>query len=121
VDYAVGTDMMPNLRGAILFLEEVNEPPYKLDGMLRQLILAGSLRGIRGVALGDFLRCKPRPGRRELPAGQVLTDHLKPLGVPCLGGIPAGHGRRNLPLPLGALALLNGRAGRLVYEQGLVS
>lgn len=121
VDYAVGTDVMPKLRGAILFLEEVNEPPYKLDGMLRQLILAGSLKGIRGVALGDFLHCTPRPGRRELRAGQVLEDHLRPLGVPCLGGIPAGHARRNLPLPLGARALLNGRKGSLVYEQGLVS
>ncbi|MGH7682138.1 MAG: S66 peptidase family protein, partial [Candidatus Eiseniibacteriota bacterium] len=91
VDYAVGTGLLPTLRGAILFLEEVNEPPYKLDGMFRQLILAGSLRGLRGVALGDFLKCAPRPGRRELPARQVLEDHMGPLGVPCVGGFPAGH------------------------------
>ncbi len=119
--YAVGTPVMPSLRGSILFLEEVSEPPYKIDGMLCQLRLSKVLAGIRGVALGDFYRCKPKPGRRELPLRRVLVDHLEPLGVPVRTGIQAGHARRNLPFPLGARALLDGRRGRLVFEQGLVS
>ncbi len=120
VHYAIGTLLMPALRGALLFLEEVNEPPYKIDGMLCHLRLAGALRGVRGVALGGFHRCVPRPGRRELPLARVLRDHLGDLGVPVRGGIRAGHGRWNLPVPFGARAVLDSRRGRLVFAEGLV-
>ena len=119
--YATGTGFLPSLRGAIVLLEEVNEPPYKIDGMLTHLSLAGALRGVRGVALGSFVRCVPRPRHREQSLQQVLRDHLGKLEVPVVGGIAAGHGRRNLPLPLGARATLDGRRGRLVFEEGLVS
>lgn len=121
VDYAVGTATMPNLRGSILFLEEVNEPPYKIDGMLCQLSLAGAFRGLRGVVLGDFYRCLPRTKRPELTLAQVFEDHLRPVGVPVRGGVPSGHRRRNLPLPLGARARLDPKRGVLYFEQGLVS
>jgi muramoyltetrapeptide carboxypeptidase len=119
--YAVGTAALPRLRGAILFLEEVNEPPYKIDGMLCQLRLAGALRGVRGVALGGFHCCVPKPRHRELPLIRVLRDHLGRLDVPVRGGIRAGHGAWNLPVALGARAALDGRRGTLVYEEGLVS
>jgi muramoyltetrapeptide carboxypeptidase len=118
--YAIGTAMMPRLAGAVLFLEEVAEPPYKIDGMLCQLRLSGALRGVKGVALGSFERCVPRAGRRELPLRQVLRDHLGSLEVPVRAGLWAGHGRWNLPLALGARATLDPRRGRLVFEEGLV-
>ncbi|MBI4364369.1 MAG: LD-carboxypeptidase, partial [Candidatus Latescibacteria bacterium] len=121
VHYAAGTPFLPSLRGAILFLEEVNEPPYKIDGMLAHLDLAGALRGVRGAALGRFVHCVPRPGRRELPLRDVLLDHLGAGGAPVLMGLAAGHGRRNLPLPLGAKATLDPGRGCLVYDEGLVS
>jgi muramoyltetrapeptide carboxypeptidase len=121
LDYAIGTSVLPSLRGAILFLEEVREAPYKIDGMLCHLRLSRALAGIRGVALGDFYRCKPTPRRRELPLRQVFLDHFRPLGVPVRAGIKAGHAPLNLPFPLGARAVLDGRRGQLIFEQGLVS
>ena len=121
VDRAAGTEFLPSFRGAIVFLEEVNEPPYKIDGMLCHLSLAGAFRGARGIALGDFTGCVPRPGRRELRLGEVLDDHFGPLGIPAAGGVRAGHGKRNLPLPFGSTAVLDARKGCLVYEEGLVS
>ena len=121
VQHAVGTAYLPRLSGAILFLEEVNEPPYKIDGMLAHLALAGALRGIRGVALGSFTNCVAKAGHRELRLSRVLTDHLGALGVPLLGGIAAGHGRRNAPFASGARATLDPRHGLLVFEEGLVS
>ena len=119
VHYAAASGLLPPLRGKLLFLEEVNEPPYKIDGMLAVLRLGGWLRGVAGVALGDFLKCVPRPGRRELPLATVLRDHLGALGAPAWRGIRSGHGEPNLPLPLGAMATL--ARGRLTYEEGLVS
>jgi muramoyltetrapeptide carboxypeptidase len=121
VHHAAGTPFLPSLRGAILFLEEVNEPPYKIDAMLTHIALAGAFKGVRGVALGDFIHCVPKPRHRELALAQVLRDHLAGLGVPALGGLKAGHGKRNLPLPLGARATLDPRRGRLIFEEGLVS
>lgn len=121
LDYAIGTRAMPKLNGSILFLEEVSEPPYKVDGMLCHLRLSGVLRGVRGIALGDFYRCRPRSRRPELKLGDVLRDHIEPLGVPALAGIRAGHKRVNLPFPLGALASLDPRSGLLRFEEGLVS
>ena len=121
VHHAACTPFLPSLRGAILFVEEVNEPPYKIDAMLTHLLLAGVMRGVRGVALGDFIHCVPKPRHRELRLSQVLRDHLGGLGVPAQGGMRAGHGRRNLPLPLGARATLDPRRGRLVFQEGLVA
>ena len=121
VHHAACTPYIPSLRGAILFFEEVNEPPYKIDAMLTHISLAGSLRGIRGVALGSFIHCVPKPKHRELKLAQVLRDHLGGLGVPALGGIKAGHGRKNWALPLGARATLDSRRGRLIFEEGLVA
>jgi muramoyltetrapeptide carboxypeptidase len=99
----------------------VNEPPYKIDAMLAHLALAGVMRGLRGVAMGDFIHCVPKPKHRELRLRQVLEDHLGGLGIPAQGGMKAGHGRRNLPLPLGARATLDPRRGRLIFEEGLVA
>ncbi len=121
VHHASGTAFIPSFRGAIVFFEEVNEPPYKIDAMLAHLHLAGALRGIRGLALGSFIHCIPKPKHKELELGQVLRDHLGQLGVPVLGGMQAGHGRRNWALPLGARATLDPRRGRLIFEEGLVA
>ena len=121
VHHAACTAYIPSLRGAILFFEEVNEPPYKIDAMLTHIALAGALRGVRGMALGSFINCVPKPRHRELPLRQVLRDHIGVLGIPALGGMMAGHGRRNWPLPLGARATLDVRRGRLVFEEGLVA
>jgi muramoyltetrapeptide carboxypeptidase len=121
VNHAAGTPFLPSFRGAIVFFEEVNEPPYKIDAVLTHLSLADALRGTRGVALGSFINCVPKPKHRELRLSEVLRDRLGGLGVPVLAGLHAGHGRRNLPLPLGAHATLDPRRGRLTFDEGLVS
>ncbi len=119
--YAAMTNLTPSLRGSILFLEEVNEAPYRVDGLLAALQASGALAGIRGVAIGGFTNCVPQTGHRELPLRTVLRDHLAPLGVPVLMGIPAGHGGRNAPFPLGARATLDPRKSAVVFDEGLVS
>ena len=119
VHYAASAGYLPPLRGSILFLEEVNEPPYKVDGMLCALREGHWLRGVRGVVLGDFTRCVPRKGHHELTLRQVLEDHLGPLQAPAWSGLSAGHGVRNYPIPLGARARM--AKGRLRFEEGVVS
>jgi muramoyltetrapeptide carboxypeptidase len=121
VHYAAMTGHLPSLRGGLLFLEEVNEPPYRVDGLLASLRFSGALDGLRGIVLGGFTNCVPQKGHRELPLRTVLRDHLGPLGIPVRRGALAGHGLRNIPFPLGARATLDPRHGSLIFEEGLVS
>jgi muramoyltetrapeptide carboxypeptidase len=102
----VGTGQLPDLRGAILFLEDVGERPYRLDRMLTQLELAGVLDGLAGLALGGFDDCDPGPD--GVRARDVLVGTAQRLELPYVFDLPFGHGPVNLPLPLGVRARLEG-------------
>lgn len=107
---SVGTPDLPDLSGAILLIEEVDEPPYRVDRMLTQLRRCGALRGLAGVAVGQFTNCAD-----QYPASvvDVLRERLSDLGVPVLGGLPIGHGPGQLTVPLGVPATLDATAGTL--------
>jgi muramoyltetrapeptide carboxypeptidase len=89
----LGTRWALQAEGAILFLEDIGEEPYKVDRMLAQLRLCGVLDAVAGFLIGSF-------SDAEAPDA-VLADYLQALGKPILAGWPSGHGRPNLPLPLG--------------------
>ena len=59
--HLTGTPYAPDLRGAILFLEDVDEPYYRIDRFQTQLWLSGSLEGVAGVAFGKFTAASRRP------------------------------------------------------------
>ena len=86
--------------GAVLFLEEVGERPYRIDRCLAQLRRAGVLSEVSGVVLGQLAACDPGPD--GVTAAQVVEDHLGALGVPVATGYPAAHGARNAPFLHGA-------------------
>ncbi|RMG44757.1 MAG: LD-carboxypeptidase [Acidobacteria bacterium] len=111
-----GTPWQPDFRGAILFLEEVGEAPYRIDRMLWQIRASGMLEGVRGLALGQFTACRPPPGRPSRSLREVLREFAGEAGVPCVAGFPCGHGRASRPLPLGYEADLDGRARVLAYR-----
>ncbi len=115
----IGTDLLPWMNPSterpILLLEEVGERPYRVDRMLTHLRAAGVFARVAGVALGDFVGCEaPDLGRpNEQDIQQVLEDRLGDLGVPVLAGLPFGHGKRNLSVPLGARVELDSEARTL--------
>lgn len=108
----VGTPHEPPLTGAILFLEEVAEAPYRVDRMLTTLRQAGWLDRVRGVLLGDFTACV---GRHDVDVAEVLADRLGDLGLVVLRGATSGHGPVNRPLPFGARTRLDARAGTATF------
>jgi muramoyltetrapeptide carboxypeptidase len=110
---SVGTPDMPDLTGAVLLLEEVDEPPYKVDRMLTHLRRAGALRGLAGIALGQFTRCADD---WPVTVAEVLAERLGDLGVPVLGGLPIGHGYGQVTVPVGTPATLDVAAGVLTVE-----
>jgi len=115
---SVGTVDMPDLRGAILLLEEILEPPYKVDRMLVQLRRSGALAGVSGVAIGQFTGCTDDWPRSIV---EVLVEQLAPLGVPVLGGLPIGHGQDQLTVPLGVPATMDTQRGTLTVESAVTA
>lgn len=102
----VGTPLMPDLRGAMLALEDIDERPYRTDRDLQQLWQSGALNGISGLILGRF-RC-------ELPTdygGPRLIDLAATwaarLQVPCVAGVPFGHETDPISLGVGCPARLD--------------
>lgn len=101
----LGTPYLPNVDGALLFIEDISEEPYRVDRMLTQLRLAGVLSRVAGLLVGSF-------SGSESPDA-VLADHLPRLRCPVLAGWPSGHGQPNRPLPLGVAAEMDVAAVRL--------
>ena len=111
-----GTPWAPDLRDAILVLEDVNEAVYRVDRMLMQLRLAGVLDGVRAIAFGHCTDCPEQSDDGARTLDDVLREHADWLRVPCLAGIPMGHVDDQWTIPLGAFATLDGDARTLVVE-----
>jgi muramoyltetrapeptide carboxypeptidase len=97
----VGTPYAPSFDGAVVFLEDVGERPYRVDRMLTQLLASGAFDGARGVVLGEWVDCAPGPYGVSV-VEQVLRERLGGLGVPLWAGAPFGHGARCRAFALGA-------------------
>jgi len=117
----VGTPYELDARGAILFFEEVGEPAYRIDRLLSQLLLAGLLDEVSGVAVGAVSESPDDgvPGSSD-PEG-VIRDRLGPLGVPLSYGLPFGHVPQSWTLPLGVRARLHASEGRLEVLEAAVT
>lgn len=133
----LGTAWAPRLDGAILFLEEVEEPLYRFDRMLTHLRLSGTLAGIRGVVSGHLTNVGTdlapavaadvesasgggddgRSGETTA-ATRLLRRLAGELGVPFASGLAAGHQAPNLTLPIGARVRLDPAQGRLETVPG---
>lgn len=110
------TSVQPNLRGAILALEDVTEYPYRIDRMLTQWRMMGVFKQIKGIALGRFSRCEPYPGSNSWSIIEVLRDRLGDLNIPLIYDLPFGHDGVNAALPVGQLVYLDGDTGVLNWN-----
>jgi muramoyltetrapeptide carboxypeptidase len=109
-----GTPFAPDLDGCILFLEDVNEPLYRLDRMLTHLVCSGTLQRVKALISGSLRGCRPAAGRserwRKLVAGAV------PSGVPVVVDLPFGHGSVNQAFPIGATIELDTDSGLVTWS-----
>ena len=120
----VGTPYLPSFRRRILFLEDIEEAPYRVDRMLTQLWSAGCLQAVAGVAVGVMRNCLD-PKRDQFneyrqTVMDVFQERLAPLGVPVVAGLPFGHVAVNATLPVGVRARLDAQRGDLVILEAAV-
>ena len=122
----LGTPWEIDTQGAILFIEDVGEPPYKIDRLLTQLRLAGKLQGLRGVLIGDFSdvsaagSSQEQQDRDAARLQRLWQEFFVPLGVPVMAGWRSGHVDPNLTLPIGALVTLDANRQGVRIDQQLV-
>lgn len=115
----LGTPWQLDLDGAVLLLEDIDEPPYAVDRMLTSLLASGPMDGVAAVVLGTFAGCHARGPTPSPSVDEVLRERLGTLGVPILAGLPVGHGRDVLTLPLGVRATVDADAGQLEVSPGV--
>jgi muramoyltetrapeptide carboxypeptidase len=120
----MGTPYEIDTTGKILFLEEIEEQPYRMDRMLMQLALGNKLQACAGVALGRFTKCEApaRDGafRLSLSLEDVVRGILEPLKIPTVYGLAIGHVRSKLTVPVGAMATLDAEAKTLRIDEPAV-
>ncbi len=100
------------LDGAVLFLEDIGERPYRLDRMLTQLRSSGALDGVVAVVLGQLSDCTAGPD--GVTAEQVIHERLSDLKIPVYCDAPFGHGSRAQSFAIGDIATLDA-AGELEF------
>jgi muramoyltetrapeptide carboxypeptidase len=111
--HLLGTPLLPQLDGVILALEDVTEPPYRIDRMLTQWRLSGLLSKVRGIALGGFTKCEAPANIPSLTIEEVLQDRLSDLNIPIVSNLPFGHDNPNAALPVGVQVTLDAEQGIL--------
>jgi muramoyltetrapeptide carboxypeptidase len=114
----MGTPYELDTAGAIVFLEDTHEEPYRVDRMLTQLALGGKFTGIAGFAWGRCTDCAATGTTFSIE--EILRDRFASLGVPALSGLSFGHIEQKLTLPIGVMATIDGDAGTLTIDEAAV-
>ncbi|WP_224484519.1 S66 peptidase family protein [Robertkochia aurantiaca] len=116
-----GTPYEPDYTGKIVFIEEIEEDPYRIDRMLTQLLQSPTFSKCAGLALGIFAGCDTPDNPLSFSLKDVLTDRLGQLNVPAAYGYSIGHIDDNLTLPVGCRATIDTGSWNIVLEESCVS
>jgi muramoyltetrapeptide carboxypeptidase len=111
----IGTPYEIETAGKIIFIEDTDEAPYRIDRMLSYLKALKKFDRVRGVVFGQMPRCQPE----LLP--EVILDILGEFSFPILFGFPSGHGDATVTLPIGTAVELDGLIGALRMKEPAVS
>jgi len=106
VSALAGTPWLPEVKGGILFLEDVHEHPYRIERMLTQLLYAGVLQKQKAILLGHFTNWVPVPHDKGFRLKTVIDWLRGQVKAPVLTGLPFGHVPTKVCLPVGARVTL---------------
>ena len=108
---SVGTPWEIDTKGKILFIEDVNEQPYRVDAFLTQLRNAGKLDGCVGILVGQFTECAAEKPEQSLTLDEVFEDFLAPTGKPVITNVVCGHCVPSMSLPMGVAFFMDADLG----------
>jgi len=117
---SLGTPWEVDTRGAILLLEDIGEPPFRIDRMMQSLRAAGKLAVCAGIGVGAMVGCDD-PRHSDWTAEGVIREQAEAHGLPLVTGLPFGHVDSNRAWTLGARGVLDGDRGMLAQLDSGVS
>lgn len=103
----IGTKFEVDTKGKLLFIEDVGEEPYKIDGLLNQLRMAGKLKDAAGIVIGNYADAEPKKRKETLTIDEIFDHFMGNLGVPVVKGFQIGHCQPHFAIPLGVGAKLD--------------
>lgn len=115
----IGTKYEINTKHKLLFIEDIDEEPYRVDSMLNQLRQAGKLDDALGFVIGDFAHAEPKKRKESLTLEEVFRHYLGSLGKPAISGFKIGHCQPHFAIPLGVEARLDADSKRLAILPGV--
>ncbi|MEW6372393.1 MAG: LD-carboxypeptidase [Pseudomonadota bacterium] len=121
VSALAGTPYAADFRDCILFLEEVNEAPYRIDRWMTQLDLSVGFERAAAVMVGICDHCGPEHEDISLTLDETLDLHLQPLSVPAVTGYSIGHIRNQFTIPMGIRATLDTERQTVTLLEAAVS
>jgi muramoyltetrapeptide carboxypeptidase len=117
----IGTPYEIDTKGKLLFIEEVDDPPYLIDRNLTHLWLANKLQEAAGIIVGEIVRSNPKPSEASRTVWDVLIDRIRSIGKPAIYGLCCGHGKHHVTLPVGLEAKMDATERRLWIEESATS
>lgn len=120
---SLGTKESINAKDCILILEDVDEPPHRVDAMLTHLLNSGQLQSTAGIVIGEMTRSDDRidQGIGGLPWKKIVAERIASLGIPSIMGFPFGHQNQMMSIPLGIPAKLDATNGTFEFLESGVS
>ena len=113
---SLGTPWEVDTKGKILFLEDIGEKTYRVDGMLTQLRNAGKFEDCAGIILGAWTDCPPEYPEKTLLLPEIFQQLIVPAGKPTISDVACGHVLPTLSLPLGRVCTLNADSCTITLE-----
>lgn len=113
----IGTPFEIDTKGKILFLEDIDEEPYRIDRMLTQLKLAGKLDDAEGFILGHWNNCIAEEPEKSLTLMEVFEEIITPLCKPTVYNFMSGHCMPMITIPFGVKAELDADNKTLILNE----
>ncbi len=118
----LGTPFLPKMKNKILFFEDIDEAPYKIDRMLNQLLISGILENLSGLLLGEFSDCVEKDAdKKTLTLDEVLQNYLGDLPFPVIKNFPHGHRKANYTIPFGIRTKINADKSYVEFLESAVT
>ncbi|MGM8215749.1 S66 peptidase family protein [Bacillaceae bacterium W0354] len=117
----LGSSYEIDTKNKLLFIEDIDEPPYRIDSFLCQLKNAGKLDDAKGIIVGDFNNAVPKKDRPSSTLDEVLVDYFGTINKPVMSGFKIGHCQPHFAIPLGTKALLSTTNKTLTIQPGVTN
>ena len=112
---SMGTPYELDTKGKILFLEDVDEHPYKIDRMLLQLKQCGKFKDAEGIILGAWTNCEPRKDENSLSLMEIFEELIIPENTPTIYNLACGHCLPTISIPLGGEVKIDTKNNKIFF------